>query len=352
MRSYDMNKMIHLVLLLSSIFVIIGTPQSALAIDGSTNPGQPEKSTAVETKSTEVVKAQPQKLPKIFLNYQFMRYEMNGTSTANTQIYKFGAATVDLNLLIGTWLYSSDWTFVAIVPQIRNKVETFYVPTLMGDNSKSTDTTSGMGDVRLMALTPVYIHQNYLVMLDVGMTLPTGSTDQYFTSNPTQRASYNMQLGSGTPDLVVGATLNHTAHQLTSSLRGQVTVRGGKNDHGYSLGNEFQSKISSMYGIGKYISAGAVGNYKIRAAVDGRDEKYEISNNFNAGSVAGDGHQYYHSAQANWDVGLNAKAQSPSYNGVNASLEVGVPVAQGFQNKDDIKLETEWNAAAAVNASF
>ncbi len=314
---------------------------------------QAEETTPTETQ-TAVSAPATSTGPSLFFGYSYYRFQLNGQSTANTNIYKFGASTVDLNLLSATWFASSEWTVVTLLPHLSNKVETIYEPTAAGLNFKTTDTTNGLGDLRLMALTPVSVNPAHLTMVDVGMTLPTGSIDKYFTSSPTQRAAYNMQMGSGTPDLIVGATVTNTQGSLVSSLRGQVTVRGGHNSNGYALGNEFQSKASSIYAMNNYVSAGAVANYKIRGAVIGKDEKYELFNSYQSPvtTISGDGHQYYHGTQATWDATLMAKLQSAAVKNMNATLEVGVPVAQGSQNKDDIKLDMDYYASASLNASF
>jgi hypothetical protein len=292
--------------------------------------------------------------PSVLLNYSYYHYDLSGQSTANTNIYKFGASTVDLNLMSATWLYSADWTFVAILPYINNRVETVYEPVPGGINYATSDVTGGLSDLRFMALTPFSLNPEHMTFVDAGFTLPTGSIDKYFTSSPTQRAAYNMQMGSGTPDLIVGATVTNTTllQSLVTSARGQLTVRGGRNSNGYGLGNEFQAKLSSLYTINSYFIAGAVGNYRVRGAVNGRDEKYELFNNYVSTAASGDGHQFYHAPQVNWDTSIIAKVQTLTTNKVSASLEAGLPFAQGLVNKDDIKLNLNYYVAAALNSSF
>lgn len=334
-----------------NLFQIILT---VLTLAAAINTTAAELETPKAETQTAVPAVSPAAGPTLFFGYSYYHYQLNGQSTANTEIYKFGASTVDLNLLSATWLASSEWTVVALLPQISNKVETIYEPTTTGLNFKTTDTTNGLGDLRIMALTPISVNPAHLTMLDIGATLPTGSIDKYFTSSPTQRAAYNMQMGSGTPDLILGATVTNTQGALVSSLRGQITVRGGKNSNNYALGNEFLSKATSIYSFNNYVSAGAVANYKIRGAVVGKDEKYELFNSYQSPvtNISGDGHQYYHGTQANWDATLMAKLQSAAVKNMNATFEVGVPVAQGSQNKDDIKLEMDYYASASLNASF
>ncbi len=293
--------------------------------------------------------------PSVFLSYNYYHFDMAGKSAANTNIYKFGNSTVDFHLVTATWLYSSKWTLMTFVPYTKTMIETIYEPTAAGVNYKSKDYTGGLGDVRLMAVTPLSVDAAHLTMADISVTLPTGSIDQYFTSAPTQRAAYNMQLGSGTPDLILGSTLTNTSDKLISSARGQATLRGGKTKNGYALGNEFQIKLTSFYTAASWFTAGAVANYKIRGAIVGRDDQYELYNTFHYISdpnITGDAHQYYHGSQANWDADLVAKFQTPSYHSMNGLFELGVPVWQGSDNKDGVELNLNYYASVTLNTQF
>lgn len=291
------------------------------------------------------------KTPNVFLTYSYYKYDLQGTNNANTRIYGFDASTVDLNMITATWLYSPQWTLLAFVPHIKNMVETKYEPIPGGLNFKTRDYTEGLGDVRLMAVTPVWTHDRHLLLGDLSVTLPTGSIDETFTSNPSQNAAYNMQLGSGTPDLIAGATYTYSVAKWIHSARGQITVRGGRNANGWALGNEFVTALSSKYKFNSFVEVGVAGNYKARDAVQGRDDKYEINNNWN-GTAKGDGHQYYHAPQINWDTELIAKVTSPAFYGVNASLEGGLSFWRDAINKDDIRLDMPYWLAASVTGSF
>lgn len=291
------------------------------------------------------------KAPSYFLTYSYYKYDLQGTNTANTYIYGFEASTVDLNMITATWLYSPQWTLLAFVPHIKNMVETKYEPLPGGLNFKTRDFTEGLGDVRLMGMTPLWIESSHMLLGDISVTLPTGSINETFTSNPSQNAAYNMQLGSGTPDLIGGATYNYTVSQWTHSARGQITVRGGRNANGWALGDEFVSALSSKYKVNKFLEVGVAGNYKARGAVRGRDDKYELNNNWN--NVAkGDGHQYYHGPQINWDTQAIAKLSSPAFANVTASLEGGVSFWRDAINKDDIRLDMPYWVSASVTGAF
>lgn len=295
---------------------------------------------------TQVTTMTPQP-PKYFLTYSYYKYDLQGTNAATTGIYRFDASTVDLNMITATWLYSPQWTLLTFVPHVKNMVETVYFPG--SANVKTRDFTEGLGDIRLMAMTPVYFKDTHLVLADISLTLPTGSVDQYFTSSPTQRAAYNMQLGSGTPDLIAGASYTQTLTKVINSARAQATVRGGRNSNGWALGNELIANASSKYLVTKHFEVGLAANYKIRDQVQGRDDKYEKFNNLPG---YGDGHQYYHAPQSNWDTQVVAKLSSPALKNLTASLEGGVTFYRDARNKDDVRLDMPYWMAASVTGTF
>ena len=324
-------------LLSANVFAQDQSPDSA-----SQTPTDGTSSIVVaETKATA---------PSVFVSYSYYHFDLEGRTAANTKIYAFGKSAVDFHLLTATWLYNPKWTLLTFVPYTKTMVETIYEP--KGVNFKTKDYTGGLGDVRLMAVTPLSVNPLHTTMADIGVTLPTGSIDQYFTSAPNQRAAYNMQPGSGTVDLLAGATVTNTMADFVSTARGQITVRGGRNANGYNLGNEFQTKLTSFYQMHAF-SAGAVANYKVREAINGRDEKYELNNAYvGTAGIAGDGHQYYHGTQANWDANAVVKFQTPPVGIVSALFEVGIPVWQGSANKDDVQLDVNYYASATLNGSF
>lgn len=291
----------------------------------------------------------------VIVGYSYYKYDLHGTNTANTSIYGFANGTVDLHLTTATWLYSPQWTFIAFAPYIKNMVQTTYEPTPTGANLTLTDYTEGLGDLRLMAISPFWSSEGQALTYDVSVTLPTGNTDNYFTSSPKQRAAYNMQLGSGTPDLLLGTDYSFGYGNWTSTARGQLTLRGGTNSHGYALGNELVLNANQRYKFNSYFTLGAQLNYKARGRIEGKDEKYELFNNYTSAtdpSISGDGHQFYHAHQITWDGSLVAKLQSPSWSRYSASLEGGLPLAQGAMNKDNIRFDTKYWFAASVMAIF
>lgn len=242
---------------------------------------------------------------------------------------------------------------MAFVPYLRNSVETIYEPVTNGLNYKTLDQTEGLADIRLMAMSPFYADTKQLLLYDLGMTAPTGRTDLTFNSAPYQGASYNMQLGSGTPDLIAGLSYLHfTTKQWNQSARLQYTERLGKNSHGWALGDEIQSSLSSRFQFNSWLNTGLQFNYKNRAKVQGRDKRYELMNNYSSLVAQGDGHQYYHGSQINYDLSALVKAEIKTKAQQTMALELALPVWQDAINKDDIRLDTQYSLTASVGAAF
>src|SRR5262245_9135228 len=120
----------------------------------SSLPTFADETSSVKTTAEE---AKTQRAPSVFTSYSYIPYSMQGKTTANTNIYKFDRATTDIQLFTVTWLYNSNWTFLAFAPYIKNMVETVYEPVAGGINYKTTDYTEGLGDLQFMAMSPLWI---------------------------------------------------------------------------------------------------------------------------------------------------------------------------------------------------
>lgn len=283
------------------------------------------------------------------------RYELEGTTTANTNIYKFGEGQVDLSLFSLSYQASPKWTLLTFLPYIKNTVETIYEPVPGGFNLKLTDSVDGIGDVRFMAMNLFHASGKNIALYDIGFTVPTGLTDRKFPSVTTgQGASYNMQPGSGTVDLIGGVTYVHmTTTKWTQSTRAQYTARTGSTAKGYSLGDEIQANASTKYQALSFLNTGLQFNYKNRGAVHGKDARYERFNNWQHPGVAGgDGHQYYHGRQINYDLSAVAKAEYKTKTQQTFALELGVPLWQDAVNLDNIRFDTRYWISGTVGSAF
>ena len=325
-------------------FLFIAMTLTSLFVRAENTPTN-KTETAVTTEAAAAAK-------KWNLNFSQYHYSFKGQDAANTQIYKFGQGQLDMSLLTATYTASADWSFLTFVPYLKNEFETIYEPVAGGLNFTGTDKTQGLGDIRFMAMNTVSLNPEHMTFVDIGFTAPTGSIDERFTSNPAQRASYNMQLGSGTYDIYLGATVLNFSEKVNSKARVQAALRTGKNKNDWAHGDEYLAQASSFYQAAQWLELGGTTQIKSRMAVKGMDKEYELMSNYvGTQGIHGDGHQYYRAAQTNWDITAVAKIKT-QIKAVTASVELGLPVAQGFKNKDDVDLNTVYSAAATVSGSF
>ncbi|MBU2676359.1 MAG: transporter [Gammaproteobacteria bacterium] len=140
-----------------------------------------------------------------------------------------------------------------------------------------TTETSGLGDTRIAALIRWMEDDDHRVHATLGVSLPTGSTDETgnvltpMNTEPTLRLPYPMQLGSGTWDLIAGLTYAGNGERWGWGSQWQSLIRTGDNDEGYTLGDEHTLTGWASYLVGPRISLSGRVTYIDRGNIDGID---------------------------------------------------------------------------------
>lgn len=121
----------------------------------------------------------------------------------------------------------------------------------------------GLGDVQLTGLYSLIREEDEFFHLDLGISLPTGSTDENdqtpTSGGTTVKLPYPMQLGSGTVDLHPGLTYFRLLESTSWGLQARYTYRIDENSDEYALGDstevtawlarEFQDDLSGSLRI-------------------------------------------------------------------------------------------------------
>ena len=136
-------------------------------------------------------------------------------------------------------------TVVSMIPYLDRSMKhvTFEGPSGNARLGTFTTTSSGIGDVKLMSLYRAWAASDHRIHLNAGLSLPTGSIDEEGAvltpggGRPTLRLPYPMQLGSGTFDLMPGATYKGQSDRIGWGAQYLATIRLGDNDEGYTLGD-------------------------------------------------------------------------------------------------------------------
>ena len=133
---------------------------------------------------------------------------------------------------------------------------------LRSNGDRFRQSTEGIGDFELMGLCTIWgdIRKggNRLIF-NGGLSFPTGSIDakDHHLGDPSQPKDvleYFMQHGSGTYDLHPGLTYIGDSGHWSWGAQTIETVRLGRNDHDYRLGNEYHGSGWLSYGITDWLA--------------------------------------------------------------------------------------------------
>lgn len=140
-----------------------------------------------------------------------------------------------------------------------------------------TTQSSGIGDTTVAALIRLTegAHSGWHATL--GLSLPTGDIDETasvltpMNTRPVLRMPYPMQLGSGTYDLIGGATYTANRNRLGFGGQWRSVMRLDKNDEGYALGDEHQLSAWLSYRVKPSTSVSARLGLRNRGNISGID---------------------------------------------------------------------------------
>lgn len=127
----------------------------------------------------------------------------------------------------------------------------------MADGHRFAQKANGIGDLEMMGLYTLLGDigkGGHRLVLNAGLSFPTGSIDvkdhaMGDASKPEAQLEYPMQLGSGTFDLLPGLTYLGDSGRWSWGAQTIETFRLGRNDAGYSFGDQYRLSTWTAYGI-------------------------------------------------------------------------------------------------------
>ena len=183
---------------------------------------------------------------EVMLSYRYSRMTMTGNRDGTDRVslqdvlaqYPVAPRSMDMEMHMFGLMYApiDQLTLALMVPYTRLSMEH---TTRMGVDF--TTKTDGLGDIRLSGLVPVLATPDHKLHLSLGLSFPTGSIDERGrTPAGNVQLPYPMQLGSGTFDLLPGATYLGSAEAW--SWGGQLLgdIRLGENSADYRLGHGYE----------------------------------------------------------------------------------------------------------------
>jgi hypothetical protein len=298
-----------------------------------------EEGTTVKVGTTSAKAAAPK--PKKFKgNITSYWYNFQGTQGARGGLYEFGNTTLRMELMTLQYQATPKLTLMGIGQRLEN-----YVETNIPGFGFFKDTTKGFGDTILSAMYMPYASAHTLLFVDGGIGLPTGNISKKNRAAGLERLDYpyNMQMGSGTYDPIVGVMPMYLNGKFQTGSRVSATIRTGQNKNGYRLGNLYRMDAWADYEVAKGLSPRLVGYYKHKEAIVGADRTLGRTPLT----------EFYHHRQINWDVSA-ALRYKYLFEGLGVELagEFGVPLWQNMDNSDNVVVSTQYYGLLSATGTF
>jgi len=273
--------------------------------------------------------------------YMFMKMDGNrtGTETVTTEdvlaSYMVAPTGMDMQMHMFGFMYAP-WnraTLAVMVPFQSNSMDHI---TRMSETF--TTETSGVSDVKLLALVSLLRWDRQQLHLNAGVSIPTGSIEETGdTPNGNVLLPYPMQLGSGTWDLPLALTYLGQAHRLSWGVQAGGVVRLGENDRSYTLGNRGYLTGWGAWMINDWFSASGRLDAMTWQNIEGADP------DLNPMMVPTADPDLRGGDRVDALVGVNFYGRSGWINGHRLAIEFGVPVYQWLHGP---QLETDWTIMA------
>jgi hypothetical protein len=199
---------------------------------------------------------------QIMLGYEYMHTHMAGLYQGSGQVspatvFAEGFGTVhtsmdmDMHMVDVMYAPTERLTLMAMLPYKQMTMQH-----LTSTHTTFVQNADGVGDLEAMGLITILgdVHSGGRLILNLGVSFPTGSINVHDhasgnPNNPEVLLEYFMQMGSGTYDLLPGLTYLGDYESWAWGAQTLETVRFGRNDHGYRLGDEYGLSGWAAYGV-------------------------------------------------------------------------------------------------------
>ncbi len=129
--------------------------------------------------------------------------------------------------------------------------------------------SSGLGDTKLSALIPLLRSHNAIVLLNAGLSIPTGSIAE---KGKNGILPYPMQLGSGSFELMPGMTVAATRDNWSFGGQMRVTLPLNENSRAYRRGPMTASTLWSARRLNDWVSISVRALFESWGNISGNDE--------------------------------------------------------------------------------
>jgi hypothetical protein len=279
------------------------------------------------------------------LTYKYMFMWMDGNRDGTDRIShrkvheKFDMAptemAMEMHMPMVMYAPTDDLTLHAMLPYIRKSMKH-----ITRDGVRFSERTEGIGDLKVEALYTLYGNVRrgtHRFILDAGLSFPTGSIDKKdFGPDRSMgrfRLEYPMQLGSGTFDLYPGITYLGQTENWAWGAEIIPTIRVGKNNHGYRLGNQYYFGARLVHKLTDWLSTSVRVNGQVWENIHGSDRA------LNPAEEPSKDPNKQGGRRVDLLLGINVYVPKGVLKGQRLAIEGGFPI---YQSLDGPQLETRW----------
>lgn len=276
----------------------------------------------------------------------------NRFSPPHAATYRVVPTSMDMRMhMFGVMLgLTNDFNVMLMGSHVRKEMDMTVFRGMMGTNVLGTTygATEGLGDGSITGLLRLYDAGPHHVHLNLGLSLPIGSTTETVTMlSPmnrmmTMRASYGMQLGSGTVDALPGITYTGKdgAWSWGLTYRGRIPLEKG--DEGWKFGDLHEVNGWLGYTVVKGITLTGRASGSTQGRIKGIDPKIQ-------GAMPALDPDNYGGERVELFGGIEFKGESFGMGHTRLVLEAGAPVYEDLNGPQGSR---DWMATLALRARF
>ncbi len=208
----------------------------------------------------------------------------------------------------------------------------------------SVGDTQGIGDTTAATILRVYQDPNNQVHFNLGLSLPTGSTTGNIAllkpngTEPSARAFYAMQIGTGTVDFLPGATYSGTMNAWSWGLSYRARLPLDYNAEGYKYGDLQEANAWGGYSWTPGFETTLRVDGVAQGRIDGSDPLID-------GAAQGANPYFYGGQRVDIYGGAIVSGKYIGLDATQFAVEAGAPV---YQNLNGPQIAREWQITAAL----
>lgn len=272
------------------------------------------------------------------VSYRYMAMHMEGIGGGDVSGYMMRPESMDMQMhMIGTmYAPAKNLTLALMVPYLIKDMDMVMGPMSMPRSAH----TEGLGDIRLAGIYNLWSSPAQQVLLNLAVSLPTGSIDEENSAGA--RLAYPMQLGSGSYGLIPGITYTGLSRGWGWGAQAKASLPLNDNKHDYRLGNRYDLQV---WGLRDLCSSSAV---SLRLNGWHRENIHGADPTLNPAMTPGADPDLKAATRLDLFAGIDYRA-SGKLDGLRLALEGGAPLSQ---NLDGPQLEMEWMVIGGLQYSF